>query len=173
MSAETTATGPVDRTALAIGLSMVAIILFDLMGLIIKLLSTHYTAAELSAYRNLVGLVPSAIALWLSPSWRASGRKMTIRQWPIACSRGVIVSIAQLCFYYALGSLAFATATTISYSNAVFMTALAVPILGEKVGPMRIGYGWHNLAVSIQATLFPTAPRGWTSTTTVGSTTTS
>jgi drug/metabolite transporter (DMT)-like permease len=42
-------------------------------------------------------------------------------------------------FYYSLGQLAFATASTLTYSNALFMTALAIPILGEKVGVVRWG----------------------------------
>jgi drug/metabolite transporter (DMT)-like permease len=40
-------------------------------------------------------------------------------------------------FYLSLGLMAFATATTISYANAIFMVALAVPILGERVGLIR------------------------------------
>lgn len=128
---------PADRTGLAILLSLLAILLFDLMGLVIKHLSPYYSAAELSAYRNTVGLIPSVIALWLTPAWHAGGRRLRIRQWKLAGARGLIVSVAQLCFYYALGTLAFATAATISYSNAMFMTALAVPILGEKVGALR------------------------------------
>lgn len=128
---------PGDRAGPAILLSLLALVLFDLMGLVIKHLSPHYTAAELSAYRNVVGLFPSLVALWLTRSWHANGRQLRIRQWPLACSRGLIIAVAQLCFYYALGTLAFATAATISYSNALFMTALAVPILGEKVGALR------------------------------------
>ena len=38
------------------------------MGLVIKHLSPHYSAAELSAYRNVVGMVPSIVALWLTPA---------------------------------------------------------------------------------------------------------
>ena len=126
-----------DRTGAAILLSLLALVLFDLMGLVIKHLSPHYSAAELSAYRNVVGMVPSIVALWLTPAWHRGGRQVRVRQWPLACARGLIIAIAQLCFYYALGALAFATAATISYSNALFMTALAVPILGEKVGALR------------------------------------
>jgi len=45
-----------------------------------------------------------------------------------------------------LGLLSFATASTIAYANALFLVALAVPLLGEKVGAVRwfavlIGFG--------------------------------
>ncbi len=128
---------PNDRTGLAILLSLVALTLFDAMGLVIKHLSVSYTAAELSAWRNLFGLFPTLIALALSRQWRSSGRKLRMRQWRLALWRGAIVTVAQLCFYLSLGQMEFATASTITYANALFMTALAVPLLGEQVGWVR------------------------------------
>lgn len=135
--APSAASGHKDNLILAIALSLLALTLFDIMGLIIKYLSPRYTAAELSAYRNFFGIFPSVIALWSSPNWHKSGRPWRMRQWKLGLMRGVIVTFAQFCFYYSLGVMAFATATTISYSNAIFMTALAVPLLGEKVGLIR------------------------------------
>ncbi|MDK3016806.1 DMT family transporter [Pseudodonghicola flavimaris] len=126
-----------EQVWLAIGLTLLSLVLFDLMGLVIKFLSPHYGAAELSAYRNLIGLAPSLIALWTSASWRRSDRRWIIRQWPLAGLRGVFVTFAQFLFYLSLAHLAFATASTITYSNALFMTAFAVPILGERVGLLR------------------------------------
>lgn len=125
------------RTTLAILYSLLALLLFDGMGLIIKFLSTAYGAAELSAYRNLVGLIPAVLVLWTSREWHAKGRSMRMRQWKLALLRGLILTFAQYFFYLSLGILTFATASTISYANAVFVTALAVPLLGEKVGFIR------------------------------------
>jgi drug/metabolite transporter (DMT)-like permease len=107
------------------------------MGLIIKHLSDSYSAAELSAWRNLFGLVPSVIALASSKAWRSSGKRLKIRQWKLALMRGAIVTFAQLCFYMSLGLMAFATASTITYASALFTTALAIPLLGERVGWVR------------------------------------
>ncbi|MDG2406505.1 MAG: DMT family transporter, partial [Paracoccaceae bacterium] len=121
----------------AILLSLTALLFFDLMGLIIKLLSRDYNAAELVAYRNIFGLIPSVIALRYSEFWHQENRSFQIRQWPIACIRGLIVALAQLMFYLSLGRIAFATATTISYSNALFMTIFAIVLLGERVGVIR------------------------------------
>ncbi|MEP5731475.1 MAG: DMT family transporter [Sulfitobacter sp.] len=126
-----------NRTALAILYSLLAIVLFDVMGLIIKRLSEGYSAAELSAYRNIFGLIPSALVLWGSSEWHSKGRMLRPRQWRLALFRGVILTGAQLCFYMSLGLLSFATASTITYANALFLVALAVPLLGEKVGAVR------------------------------------
>ena len=126
-----------NRTTLAILYSLAAILLFDAMGLLIKYLSPRYGAAELSAYRNIFGLIPAALVLWGSKEWHRKGRSLRVRQWRLALSRGAILTFAQYSFYLSLGLLSFATASTITYANALFLVALAGPILGEKVGLLR------------------------------------
>ena len=126
-----------DRTGLAIILSLISLTLFDGMGLIIKHLSNDYSATELTVWRNLFGLFPMLVALWSSRTWRTSGKKLKIRQWKLALLRGAIVTFAQLSFYISLGVMAFATASTISYSTALFTTAFAILILGERIGWVR------------------------------------
>jgi len=138
----------------AIAISILALLLFDFMGLIVKHLSPRYSAAELSAYRNVFGLIPGIIALWTSAAWHERGRNLLIRQWKLAVMRGVAVTFAQFMFYLSLGLMAFATATSISYSSALFMTALSVPILGEKVGAIR----WSAVAVGFVGVLWITQP---------------
>ncbi|MGC1504235.1 MAG: DMT family transporter [Sulfitobacter sp.] len=128
---------PLNKTTLAILYSLAAIVLFDAMGLLIKHLSVSYSAAELSAYRNIFGLIPSGLVLWWSVEWHRKGRIWKVRQWRLALLRGVLLTGAQLSFYMSLGLLSFATASTITYANALFLVALAVPLLGEKVGIMR------------------------------------
>lgn len=123
--------------ATAIMLSVLAVLLFDLMALIIKYLRDDYRAAELSAYRNFFGLVPSAIVLWSSREWHRRGRTVRIRQWPLAFFRGFCTTCAQFMYYVSLSHLDFASAATIGYSSALFVTAYSVPILGERVGLVR------------------------------------
>ena len=64
-------------------------------------------------------------------------RNFVFGQWPLAWLSGGVVTLAQLMFYMSLGRIAFATASTISYSNALFMTIFAIIFLGEKVGLIR------------------------------------
>ncbi|NNE53912.1 MAG: DMT family transporter [Sulfitobacter sp.] len=128
-----------NRTTLAILYALLAIVLFDAMALIIKRLSTDYSAVELSAYRNFFGLIPSLLVLYASADWRERGKSLRMAQWRLACARGLVLTAAQLSFYLSLGILSFATASTITYANALFMVALAVPILGERVGWIRWG----------------------------------
>ncbi len=124
-------------TVCCVLLLLCALTLFDAMGLIIKHLSPQYGAAELSAYRNTFGLIPSLIVLYASKDWHAKGRVWKLRQWRLALARGVILTFAQFSFYLSLGLLTFATASTITYANSLFAVALATVLLAEKVGWIR------------------------------------
>lgn len=128
-----------DRTFTAVLLLLCALTLFDAMGLIIKHLSPRYGAAELSAYRNTFGLIPSLIVLYSSSDWHAKGRLWKLRQWRLALARGAILTFAQFSFYLSLGLLTFATASTITYANSLFAVAMATVLLSEKVGWIRWG----------------------------------
>ena len=121
----------------AILVSLAGIFLLDAMGAIIKHLSGDYGAAELSAYRNLFGIIPGITALAMSAEWRARGCRLRLRQWRLACLRGGFVTLAQFLFYLSLARMEFATATTISFSMALFICAFSVPILGHRVGRVR------------------------------------
>jgi len=127
----------------AVVLMLVAIVLFNVMAAIIKHLGTRYPSEQLSMMRNLFGIVPSVLLLYLSRDWIRSGKRFRIRQWKLALVRGLFVTAAQYCFYLALARIDFATASTISFSGPLFVTALSIPILGHMVG------GWRWFAVII------------------------
>ncbi|QUJ76325.1 DMT family transporter [Sulfitobacter albidus] len=145
-----------DRTLTAIAFMLMALVLFDAMGLIIKLLSQRFHAQELAAWRNVFGLIPSLIVLYASRSWRAGGKRWRIRQWRLALSRGLILTVAQMSFYISLGILSFATASTITYANSIFAVALAVPLLGERVGWLR----WSAVLIGFAGVIWIMRPGG-------------
>ena len=140
----------------AILINLAGIFLLDVMGLIIKHLSGGYGAAELAVYRNLFGLIPSMTVLAMSANWRGGGYRLRLRQWPLACLRGGFVAVAQFLFYLSLARLAFATATTISFSMALFTVAFSVPILGDRVGWVR----WAAVMVGFAGVVMVIGPGG-------------
>ena len=130
---------PVGTVLKAVTSILAGIFLLDLMAVMIRMLSATYPASELAVFRNLFGLVPSALVLWASASWRENGRPWRVRQWHIIVLRGLAVTFAQFCFYLALMRLEFATASTLAFAGPMILTALSVPILGDRVGPWRWG----------------------------------
>ena len=130
----------------AIASIMAGILLLDMMAVFIRMLSDTYPATQLSVLRNLFGLIPSVLVLVSLRDWHSRGRPLRVRQWPIIVIRGLSVTMAQLFFYLALARLEFATASTLAFAGPLFVTALSVPVLGERVGPWRwaavlIGFG--------------------------------
>lgn len=140
MTPQTETTGALVR---GVGFALLAFMLFDSMGAVVKYLGDGYPAQQMAMYRNLFGLVPSLLVLLFSSGWHRAGRPIVIRQWRLAFLRGGFIVIAQYCFYTALVHMEFATAVTLAFIAPVFVTALSVPILGARVG------AWRWLAVAV------------------------
>ncbi|MEO0682995.1 MAG: DMT family transporter, partial [Pseudomonadota bacterium] len=121
----------------AIALMLLGVFLLDVMGVLIKILSDRYDPAELSAWRNLIGMIPTFAILWLSKDWHARGRPMRLTRWKLGLARGLFVTFAQICYYLALRNLEFATAATLAFSGPMIITALSAVILKERIGPWR------------------------------------
>ncbi|SDN89803.1 EamA domain-containing membrane protein RarD [Lutimaribacter pacificus] len=126
------------RALRAIGLLLLAIVCFDLMAVLVRVLSVRYSALELSAYRNVLGVIPSLALLVATGELRLRGSNLRIEKWPLAVLRGLAVAVAQVCFYSALGVLELATVSALGQTNAMFVVILSVLLLGERVGPWRI-----------------------------------
>ncbi|MEO1490777.1 MAG: DMT family transporter [Pseudomonadota bacterium] len=129
--------------AVAILTVMSGIFLLDIMGVFIRILSDTYPALQLSAMRNLFGLIPTLLLLWTVSDWHARGRPLIIRRWRLALLRGAFVIGAQIGFYTALSKLEFATVSTLAFVSPMIVTALSVPVLGAHVGPWR----WAAVAI--------------------------
>ena len=122
---------------------LLAILLFDLQGVIVKFLGDRYPVQQLASFRNIFGLLPSLLVLYLSSDWHARGKQFRIRQWRLGLLRGLYIAGAQFCFYLSITKMELATATTLTYISPVLITMLSVPILKHHVGL------WRCLAVAI------------------------
>ena len=116
---------------------LLAILLFDLQGVIIKLLGGRYPVQQLATFRNIFGMIPSLLVLYLSADWHSKGRILKIRQWRLGLIRGLYIAMAQFCFYLAITKMALATASTLTFIGPVLITLLSVPILKAQVGVWR------------------------------------
>ncbi len=122
----------------AIGLLILTILCFDVMSILVRILSASYSAQELSAYRNVFGIIPSLVLLIWTGELRFKASALKIEKWKLALGRGVVVALAQLFFYTSLAQLELATVATLGQTNAFFVVILSVFYLGEKVGIWRI-----------------------------------
>ena len=116
---------------------LLAILLFDLQGVIIKFLGDRYPVQQLASFRNIFGLLPSLLVLFLSREWHSRGKQLKIRQWRLGLLRGLSIAVAQFCFYLSITKMELATAATLAYISPVLITILSVPILKHHVGLWR------------------------------------
>lgn len=116
---------------------VLAVVLYDVMGAVVKHLSDRYSTQQLTVFRNLFGLIPAVAVLWTSRAWAEAGRPFVLRQWPLAILRGVIGVGAQMVFYLSLIHLELATAATLAFATPFFVTALSVPVLKTRIGFIR------------------------------------
>ena len=143
-------TDNVQRRGMLLMLASVA--LFSLMDAGLKLLSAHYPPFQVAALRGLSSL-PLVLAWAL---WTVGPRALLRVRWPLHLLRWVLGIAMMASFVYALKRLPLSTAYSIFFVAPLPITALSVPILGEKVGPRR----WSAIAVGLVGVLVVLRPTG-------------
>jgi len=100
-----------------------------------KLLTDRYPPIQILFLRNLVA-VP-IIAAVILPVVGVAG--LVTRHPGLHALRGLLMVTAATLFFTALARMPLAEATALVFSAPIFITALSVPLLGERVGWRRWG----------------------------------
>ena len=138
------------RNTRAILTMLAAVGLFSLMDAGLKLLSAHYPPFQVATLRGAASF-PIVLAWALATSgWRSLLR---IR-WPLHLLRAALSVMMMASFVFALKRLPLSTAYTIFFIAPMLITALSVPILGERVGPRR----WIAIVVGFIGVLIAMRP---------------
>ena len=138
------------RQALIGILSMTgAIAVFSVMDVIIKDISDTFGTVQIYFFRSALALIPAWFLL------RAEGGLAALRTQRLAFHifRSCISMSFLLCFFYALHLLPLADLYAITFAAPLFITALSVPMLRERVGPHRwaaIGVGFVGVLVILR-----------------------
>jgi drug/metabolite transporter (DMT)-like permease len=119
-----------------------AVVAFTTQDMAIKWLSGDYPLHEIILARALV-----AITLTLSILVPLEGgyRNLRTKRLPLHLLRALAVVIANMTFFTGLATLPLGEATAIFFVAPLFITALSVPLLGERVGPRR----WFAILVGL------------------------
>ena len=133
-------------------LMLVSVALFSLMDAALKTLSAHYPPFQVAALRGLSSL-PIVLAWAL---WTVGPMPLLRVRWPLHLLRGVLGITMMASFVYALKRLPLSTAYSIFFVAPLLITALSVPILGERVGPRR----WTAIGIGLLGVLVVLRPTG-------------
>jgi drug/metabolite transporter (DMT)-like permease len=141
-----------DQTPRALLLMAVAVALFALMDAGLKLLAPHYPVLQVAAVRGLSSL--PFLLLWILAT---TGPRTLLRaRWPLHLLRAVLGIAMMAGFVYGLRTLPLSTAYAITFVAPLLVTALAVPLLGERVGPRR----WTAIGIGLLGVLVVLRPTG-------------
>lgn len=133
-------------------LMLASVAVFSLMDAGLKTLATQYPPFQVAALRGAASL-----PLLLAWALATAGPQALLRvRWPLHLLRGVLGIAMMASFVYALRTLPLSTAYSIFFVAPLLITALSVPILGERVGPRR----WSAIAVGLAGVLVVLRPTG-------------
>lgn len=129
---------------------LIAGLLFSIMDAAIKWIADSYSPFQVSVLRSIAAMPP--VLLWII----LRGRLGTLLRvhWPLHLARGVIGVGVMACFIYGVARMPLSTAYAIVFVAPLMITALAVPLLGEKVGPRR----WTAIFVGLVGVLVVLRP---------------
>jgi len=108
-------------------LALASAFLFNLETMVVKAID-GVPLVTIVAVRSLGQL------FWILPAFIRSPRELvTTRQLKLNLLRGLLSGVSWYMYYIAFAQLPLATATVLSFTSVLFVTALAGPVLGETV----------------------------------------
>jgi drug/metabolite transporter (DMT)-like permease len=128
---------------------LIAVAAFAFMDAGLKLLTAHYSAAQVAALRGLAALpVVFAFALYTG-----GARQLILVRWPLHLVRGVMAVFMMITFTFALKTLSLAKAYAIFFMAPMLIALLGIVLLGERVGRVQwtaIGVGFIGVLIVLK-----------------------
>jgi drug/metabolite transporter (DMT)-like permease len=135
---------------LGIVFGITAVTVMGFQDVLVKLLGGQVPVIEILFVRSLVALPLMAIIA----RWTAGPGALRTKRPLGHALRGLFMTGGYTSFYLAITKLPLADAVALAFSAPLFITALAVPILGEKVGVRR----WTAVVVGFIGVLIMVKP---------------
>ena len=135
-----------------------------LRGIILVLVATALFSVSDALGKTLTATLPPTEIVWLR--WvgftlimlpvaaRRRGAALRTRVPGLQLPRGVLILLSSAFFVAGLRTLPMASATTMSFVSPLLVTALSIPLLGERVGPRR----WAAVLVGLGGVLIVVRP---------------
>jgi|SRR5579859_961826 drug/metabolite transporter (DMT)-like permease len=128
---------------------LLAVAIFSCMDALIKWLSAGYPTIEIVFFRSSFAFLP------LFPALLSGGRAALRTRRPLTqAGRAGIGLVSMFGFFYCFRLMPLADVFGIAFSAPIFVTALSVPMLGEKVGIRR----WSAVVVGFVGVLVMLRP---------------
>jgi len=124
-----------DRPTLGIAFILLAMLAISVNDMLIKQMSGGYPLHQLVFVRSAIGICFSLMLVQVEGGFRILRTRTPL----LHALRGVLIVISNLSYFTALAVVTLAEATAVFFVAPLLITLLAIPFLGEKVGPWRLG----------------------------------
>lgn len=150
MPAVSSSTESAHHSILGAGLKLGSVFCFSGMAACVKALGPAVPPGEVVFVRGLISMLVVAVV-----AWRAGGLVLLrTRNWRAHASRSLAGSLSMFCWFIALTLIPLAEMTAISFTVPLFLTVLAMTLLGERIR----AYRWTALAVGFAGVLAIVGP---------------
>lgn len=122
---------------------LLGVLFLQLMGVVVKFIGSTYPALQLTFFRNLFGIFPIIIFIYISKNLKNKSLLVKIPMLWVAILRGFFMTFAQFCFFTSLLYLQFATANSLTLVTPFMVALFSIPILKIYVG------AWKWIAIII------------------------
>ena len=123
-----------ETSTLGILFIIIGMFAISINDVLIKQLSGGYPLHQLVFTRSSLGLIFSIIFLHLEGGWSLLKTSTP----GLHLLRALMVVISNMSFFAAIAVLPLAETTALFFAAPLMITLLSIPILGKKVGPMRL-----------------------------------
>ncbi len=141
-----------ERIGLGIAYVLAGVTAMTIMDSAAKWLGAGYPIVEIVFFRNFFAVPPIVLLVWYGGGLAS----LRTRRLPGHALRAGFALGAMFCFFTGLRYLPLAEAISLAFAAPLFVTALSVPVLKEKVGARR----WAAVIVGFLGVLIITRPGG-------------
>ncbi|MEM6487549.1 MAG: DMT family transporter [Pseudomonadota bacterium] len=149
-----------NRPARGIACILIAMLAIGVNDSGIKALSGDYALHQIIFIRSVIGVAISLVLLQ-----REGGFAALRTDRPFAhLARGLMIVAANLLFFTALAVMPLAQTTALFFVSPLIITLLSVPLLGERLGPWRlgaVGVGFLGMLVILGPEIVGGGGYGW------------
>lgn len=132
---------------------LLSVLFFSVMNVLAKLLMDRFPVNEVMFFRSLFALIPVCLVIHFANGFAATLR--TRYPWG-HLGRSMIGLSAMVATFWSFHLLPLGDAISLNFAAPLFLTALSVPLLGEKVGIHR----WSAVLVGFAGVLIIVRPSG-------------
>ena len=143
-----------DQPLVAIGLFSLAMMIFSATDGAAKYLSADIAPQQIIFLRYVV----VSVLILLFCSYRGQRNLLKTAQPKLQILRGLCLAVCSLIFVFALKHLPLELCAAIGFVSPLFVTALSIPFLGERVGLRR----WIAVVIGLLSVLMILRPGGVT-----------